>query len=84
MDARFLPLAALNRLMQPRQILRLGRALSWKPNDSLVANTELFCVGARLIGEVERLARAGLTADAAARPAAVARGDRHGADALSR
>ncbi|HEV8016346.1 MAG TPA: hypothetical protein VGP48_12485 [Stellaceae bacterium] len=57
MDARFLPLAALNRLLQPRQILRLGRALSWKPNDSLVANTELFCVGARLIGEVERLAR---------------------------
>jgi hypothetical protein len=58
MDARFLALAVLNRLTQPRQILRLGRALSWKPNDSLVASTELFCVGARLIGEVERLARA--------------------------
>ena len=58
MDARFLALAALNRLAQSRQILRLGRALSWKPNDTLVSNTELFCVGARLIGEVERLARA--------------------------
>jgi hypothetical protein len=58
MDARFLALAVLNRLTQSRQILRLGRALSWKPNDSLVANTEFSCVGARLIGEVERLARA--------------------------
>ncbi|HEY3918115.1 MAG TPA: hypothetical protein VGL83_09995 [Stellaceae bacterium] len=57
-DARFLPLAVLNRLVQPREILRLGRALSWKANDALVANTEFFCVGARLIGEVERLARA--------------------------
>jgi hypothetical protein len=58
MDARFLALAVLNRLTQSVQVLRLGRALSWKPNDSLVANTELFCIGARLIGEVERLARA--------------------------
>lgn len=57
MDARFLALAVLNRLSQPRQILRLGRALSWKPNDALVASTEFSCVGARLIGEVERLAR---------------------------
>ncbi len=57
MDARFLALGVLNRLQQSHQILRLGRALSWKPNDSLVANTELFCVGARLIGEVERSAR---------------------------
>ena len=57
MDARFLALAVLNRLQHSHQILRFGRALSWKPNDSLVANTELFCVGARLIGEVERAAR---------------------------
>jgi len=56
-DARFLALAVLNRLQHPHQILRLGRALSWKPNDSLVANTEFSCVGARLIGEVERSAR---------------------------
>jgi hypothetical protein len=61
MSARFLALAVLNRLSQPRQILRLGRALSWKANDSLVSNTEFFCVGARLIGEVERLARVLLT-----------------------
>lgn len=58
MDARFLALAVLNRLQHSHQILRLGRALSWKPNDSLVANTEFFCVGARLIGDVERSARA--------------------------
>lgn len=58
MDARFLALAVLNRLTSAVQVLRLGRALSWKPNDSLVANTEFSCVGARLIGEVERLARA--------------------------
>jgi hypothetical protein len=57
MDARFLALAVLNRLRHSHQILRLGRALSWKPNDTLVANTEFFCVGARLIGEVERSAR---------------------------
>jgi hypothetical protein len=58
MDARFLALAVLNRLQHSHQILRLGRALSWKPNDTLVANTEFYCVGARLIGEVERSARA--------------------------
>lgn len=57
MDARFLALAVLNRLQHSHQILRLGRALSWKPNDTLVANTEFVCVGARLIGEVERAAR---------------------------
>jgi hypothetical protein len=57
MDARFLALAVLDRLAQPRQIMRLGRALSWKPNDTLVASTEFSCIGARLIGDVERLAR---------------------------
>src|SRR6185437_6537764 len=57
-DARFLALAVLNSLQHSHQILRLGRALSWKPNDSLVANTEFSCVGARLIGEIERAARA--------------------------
>ena len=56
-DARFLALAALNRLRHSHQILRLGRALSWKPNDSLVASTEFSCVGARLIAEVEHSAR---------------------------
>ena len=56
-DARFLALAVLNRLRHSHHILRLGRALSWKPNDSLVANTEFSCVGARLIGEVEHSAR---------------------------
>jgi hypothetical protein len=57
-DARFLALAVLNHLQHSHQILRLSRALSWKPNDALVANTEFFCVDARLIGEVEHSARA--------------------------
>jgi hypothetical protein len=57
MDARFLALAVLNRLQHSHQILRLGRALSWKSTDTLVANTEFYSVGARLIGEVERSAR---------------------------
>jgi hypothetical protein len=56
MDARFLALAVLNRLHHAHQILRLGRALSWKSNDTLVANTEFHSVGARLIGEIERAA----------------------------
>jgi hypothetical protein len=55
--ARYLALAVLNRLDQPRQILRLARALSWKSDDTLVANTEFAAVGSRLIGEIERLAR---------------------------
>jgi hypothetical protein len=57
MDARFLALAVLNRLRRSHQILRLGRALSWKSTDTLVANTELYSVGARLIGQIERDAR---------------------------
>jgi hypothetical protein len=57
MSARFLALAVLNRLAQPNQILRLGRALSWKANDSLVSNTEFGCVGARLIAELQLASR---------------------------
>jgi hypothetical protein len=58
MDARFLALGVLNRLQHSHQILRLGRALSWKSTDTLVANTELHSVGERLIGEIARDARA--------------------------
>jgi hypothetical protein len=48
-QAVFLALALLNRLRYPWQILRLGRALSWKPNDSLLRDTEFGPVGERLI-----------------------------------
>jgi hypothetical protein len=57
-DARYLALAVTNRLVQPCQILRLARALSWKPTDSLVANTEFGCVGGRLIGDLQHMSRA--------------------------
>ncbi len=54
MSARYLALGVLNRLTQPNQILRLGRALSWKSNDTLVSGTEFGCVGARLIADLQR------------------------------
>jgi hypothetical protein len=56
-DARYLALAVTNRLVQPCQILRLGRALSWKPTDSLVAGTEFAWVGGRIVGDLQRLSR---------------------------
>lgn len=49
MNSVYLALALLNRLRYPWQILRLGRALSWKPNDSLLRDTEFGAVGERLI-----------------------------------
>lgn len=57
LDARFLALAVMNRLVRHSQILRLGRALSGTSNENLVANTEFASVGARVIGDVQRLAR---------------------------
>jgi hypothetical protein len=54
MDCRYLALALLNRLEQPWHILRLGRALSWKPNDSLLRDTEFGVVGERLIHLLEQ------------------------------
>jgi hypothetical protein len=53
MDACYLPLALLNRLRQPSHILRLGRALSWKPNDSLLKDTEFGVIGERLILDLQ-------------------------------
>lgn len=55
MTSRYLALSLLNRLNEPWQILRIGRALSWKPNDALVRDTEFGVVGTRLILEVRRL-----------------------------
>jgi hypothetical protein len=60
-DARYLALAVTNRLVQPCQILRLARALSWKPTDTLVAYTEFSCVGGRLIGDLQHMSRAIVT-----------------------
>jgi hypothetical protein len=56
-DAFYLALAVTNRLARPYQILRLARALSWKPTETLVANTEFSYVGGRLIGDLQRLSR---------------------------
>jgi hypothetical protein len=56
--SRYLALALLNRLAEPWQILRVGRALSWKPNDALVRDTEFGVIGARLVLDAQRLSRA--------------------------
>ncbi len=53
MDARYFALALLNRLERPWHVLRLGRALSWKPNDALVRDTEFGVIGERLIAELQ-------------------------------
>jgi hypothetical protein len=57
MNARYVALAVLNRLAQPSQVLRIGRALSWKPNAAMVRDTEFGLVGERLILDLQRLAR---------------------------
>lgn len=56
-DAIYLALAVTNRLARPYQILRLARALSWKPTDTLIANTEFSYVGGRLIGDLQRMSQ---------------------------
>jgi len=47
----------MNRLEKPWFVLRLGRALSWKPTDALLQDTELGIVGKRLINDIEVLVR---------------------------
>ena len=76
MDARYLALAILNRLDQPWHILRLGRALSWKPDESMLRDTEFGVVGERLVSDLQRSAR-----DAAA--LAARRGDAPDIDRLA-
>ncbi len=49
MDSVLLALGLLNRLRRPWEILRLVRALSSKPNDSVLCDTEFAAVGDRLI-----------------------------------
>jgi len=57
-DSRYVALGIMNRLARPWEILRLGRALSWKPTDALMRDTELGIIGQRLIRDLERHARA--------------------------
>jgi hypothetical protein len=57
LDARYFALGLLNRLEPAWTILRLGRALSWKPNDSMVRDTEFGIVGERLIADLQQQAR---------------------------
>ena len=52
MEARYFALALLNKLERPWQVLRLGRALSWKQDDTLVRDTEFGIIGQRLITEL--------------------------------
>ncbi len=57
LDARYFALGLLNRLEPAWTILRLGRALSWKSNDSMVRDTEFGIVGERLIIDLQQQAR---------------------------
>ncbi|HXP74838.1 MAG TPA: hypothetical protein VN823_11885 [Stellaceae bacterium] len=56
-DSRYFALGLMNRLERPWYVLRLGRALSWKPTDALLHDTELGIIGQRLIHDIEVLAR---------------------------
>jgi len=56
-DSRYFALGLMNRLERPWFVLRLGRALSWKPTDALLQDTELGIVGKRLIHDIEVLVR---------------------------
>jgi hypothetical protein len=55
-DARYVALGIMNRLERPWQILRLGRALSWKPDDAMMQDTELAILGQRLTHDLAVLA----------------------------
>lgn len=55
--ARYVALGIMNRLERPWQILRLGRALSWKADDAMIQDTELAILGQRLTYDLEVLAR---------------------------
>lgn len=57
LDAAYFALGLLNKLERAWAILRLGRALSWKPNDAMVRDTEFGIIGERLIADLQRQAR---------------------------
>jgi hypothetical protein len=56
-DSRYFALGLMNRLERPWYVLRLGRALSWKPTDALLQDTELGIIGQRLIHDIEVVVR---------------------------
>jgi len=56
-DSRYFALGLMNRLERPWYVLRLSRALAWKPTDALLQDTELGIVGQRLIHDLEVLVR---------------------------
>jgi hypothetical protein len=56
-DACYFALGLLNKLERAWAILRLGRALSWKPNDAMVRESEFGVIGERLIADLQNQAR---------------------------
>jgi hypothetical protein len=58
LDSVFLALGLLNRLSRPWEILRLGRALMWRADDTALRHTEFAAVGDRLIHDLADAARA--------------------------
>lgn len=52
LDVRYVALGLMNRLDRPWEVLRLGRALSWKPTDTMMYDTELGIIGQRLIRDL--------------------------------
>lgn len=54
-QAVFVVLVVMARLERPETILRLGRALSWRMDDTLISNTDLAITGDLLVGDMERL-----------------------------
>jgi len=55
-QAVFVVLVVMARLARPETILRLGRVLSWRMDDTLISNTDLAITGDLLVGDMERLA----------------------------
>jgi len=56
-DSRYFALGLMARLERPWYALRLGRALSWKPTDALLQDTELGIIGQRLIHDIDVIVR---------------------------
>lgn len=54
--AVYVILIVMARLEKPETVLRIGRALSWRMDDTLLSNTDLAITGDLLVGDLERLA----------------------------
>ncbi|MFC3230332.1 hypothetical protein ACFOGJ_23985 [Marinibaculum pumilum] len=53
--AVYVILIVMARLEKPETVLRIGRALSWRMDDTLLSNTDLAITGDLLVGDLERL-----------------------------